>query len=121
MQLIRIPFDDRAEPNLDGTYDWIYSGQNLVFRDGTAEVVFRCYSDEPNVAYLLGSVSAAATVLPLLTQAVALLRAHEAVASFKALDPARGSYQEALVAVSSAASFNGISQETADVLGPLFS
>lgn len=93
MEILEEPFDDRSDLNADGTYDYIYTGVYFRCRDGSSELVFAWYEDEPSCAYLKypSSWQPALFESNMFVAAVEHLRQVRHVITVKILDPTSGS------------------------------
>ena len=83
------PFDDRSEPNADGSYEYIYVGAAYAFTEGGQRLVFRRYDDQPAVADLVDPIHWRPDVSAssLFREATAYLRDHLGVTCVLVLDP----------------------------------
>jgi hypothetical protein len=89
MEILREPFDDRSEPDENGSYDYIYTGVYYTFRDGGRELTFCLYSDTPEIACLKGPMDWRPDVYAseFFKQATEHLREKEGIKTVEVCDP----------------------------------
>ena len=104
MQIHTSEFDDHCEPNAEGLYEWRYVGTQWVFVGADAELCFRRYRDEPQLATLVSPPGWRADVFAssLFKDASAWLREHEGVDTIQVYNPASGTFAPFAAALAAA-------------------
>ncbi len=105
MQVSKESRRDAADPNPDGSLDWVYAYTDYRFEDAGALLRFRLYADEPGSANL-NLPQALRDLVPLaaglLAEAAAYLHQHEKIVTIRAYHAGGLGYQPWADSVASA-------------------
>jgi hypothetical protein len=119
MRIAKERHRDAADPEPDGSLDWVYEYDSYTFEGAGAVLRFRRYRDEPSTAYVY-LPSTWSSLVPiasaLLAPAIGHLRAEEGITDLRAYHVESGGYKPWGIAVKSAVAAAKISAEDAGVL-----
>ena len=118
MHVSKIHHHESDEPAADGSVEWVYDFDQVVFEEGAEKLEFRCYSDEPRRAVLspIPWRQVAMLASGLLGDAFRYLHAELGVLEVSAYHPGLGYFRPYLDAVASAHALGQVAPDEAESL-----